>query len=270
MVFKPAYLEINPHAIEPKDPLKGLDLSDVCGWIERLKGDPKYSGQFCKESSSLSTSSHSKLELTLDEIAADDGKVKTANEWIFRYWNKINNGRVMASLGDLYANFKLIKQMHEQGTAAEQKKAQLYLNSLREDFKFGGADGGLTCSTRVFYGSLGLDARVVQHYGCNNPGLVKEMTLKVPEYKKNEIKTVDKLCLRALFDTADEPETIRQTLEFISRRSKIYGWSALNNSRRATYPKRAVLLLAFADEFHFNCAIMPSTHRSRSRGVRVK
>ena len=46
MVFKPAYLEINPHALDPKDISKGLDFSRVCSWVEKYKGDARYSGHF--------------------------------------------------------------------------------------------------------------------------------------------------------------------------------------------------------------------------------
>ena len=40
----------------------------------------------------------------------------------------------MASMGDLYESFKLIQKLRQSGTVEEQAKAQLYLDSLREDF----------------------------------------------------------------------------------------------------------------------------------------
>ncbi len=73
MVFKPAHLEVNPHALDPNDVYKGLNLSGVCPWIELLKGDPKYSGLNCKNSLKIDPSFDLELKIGLENTAAVGG-----------------------------------------------------------------------------------------------------------------------------------------------------------------------------------------------------
>ncbi|MBU0470859.1 MAG: hypothetical protein KJ598_01150, partial [Nanoarchaeota archaeon] len=153
-----------------------------------------------------------KQELCLDEVSADNGRKRTQDDW-FKYWSKIKDGRVMASMGDLYTSFKLIKKMRESGTAEEQAIAQRYLNSLREDFDWPGKKNWLVSSTRLIYSGNSLDTRIIHHYRSNGLELTKEVILEVPIYRGIEIEDVfssdrGSAYLQALLDTEDDPEMI--------------------------------------------------------------
>jgi len=205
-----------------------------------------------------------KQELCLDEVSADNGRKRTQDDW-FKYWSKIKDGRVMASMGDLYTSFKLIKKMRESGTAEEQAIAQRYLNSLREDFDWPGKKNWLVSSTRLIYSGNSLDARIIHHYQSNKPELTKEVTLEVPIYHETNIGDIfndnkGSVYLQTLLDTEDDAETIISTLEFISgkRRAGITGytagWSQASLSdalkQRGRFPNGAAGFDYDDDEFH--------------------
>lgn len=181
--------------------------------------------------------------LTLDEQAADKGLKQKPNDWI-KYWNKVKDGRVMASMGDLYSSFKIIKKMHE-GTEQEKAKAQLYLNSLREDFVGQGQENGLIANTKLFYSSTSVDARIVQHYQCRKPELTTEKIIEVPVYQATLMEKVVQsepglTYLHTLLDTEDDAETIIKTFEFISgkRGSDMGVWTALTDGRSKYYTRK--------------------------------
>ena len=188
----------------------------------------------------------------LDEYAADGGKKRLPTEW-YDSWSAVTDGRVMASMGDLYAAFKVIRKMHS-GSEQEQAKAKSLLLSLREDFDWPGKRNWLIGGTRLFYSGNSLDTRIVQHYRCNKPELVTEKVLEVPVYNDKPVPEVvsEKHGLpyvHTLLDTIDDPETILQTLEFISGKSRAdirfwtAGWSGSSQQdvlkKRAEHPERA-------------------------------
>ncbi|MEK6969597.1 MAG: hypothetical protein AABW48_04170 [Nanoarchaeota archaeon] len=218
-------------------------------------------------------------ELTLDEQAADDGKKKTPNEW-FDYWSNITDGRVMASMGDLYHSFKIIKKMHEQGTEQEHAKAKSLLFSLRDDCDWTGKQNWLISSTRLFYSGTSLDARIIQHYRCPRPELVKETIVEVPVYRGTPLKTIVNeqqglAYLQALFDTEDDAKTILQTLEFVSgkRGDSLVSWTANTTTKdtqytRASHPQRAAGFEIYGNQFR----VVGSNFKNDlgcSRGVRL-
>lgn len=164
-------------------------------------------------------------ELTLDEKAADNGKKKTPNEWI-KYWSNISGRRVMASMGDLYQNFKIIRRTYEQGNKKEKATAKKYIDSLCKDFIWKRSEGGLIANTRLFYLANSQDARIVQHYQCRKPELTKERVIEVQDYQNILIEEFAQsgsglTYLQTIMDTEDNAETIINTLEFISGRGDI-------------------------------------------------
>ncbi len=207
-------------------------------------------------------------------------KNRMPNQWI-DYWNKVEDGRVMASAGDLYQAFKLLRKMHEYGTAKQQTQAECYLDNLRKDFLWSGTEGGLTCSTRLFYSQTSLDAKIVHHYRCRKPELTTETTIEVPVYRDIPIEKIvgeekGLAYLQALLDTQDDGETIIQTVEFVSGKNKsnIFGWTAnntINDTKytRASHPERAVWLSINADWFYLSCYSLPISSNGRVRGVRL-
>ncbi|MBU0470855.1 MAG: hypothetical protein KJ598_03615, partial [Nanoarchaeota archaeon] len=163
-------------------------------------------GEVCLPQSDL------ERRLILDDKSVDNGKKKTPDNW-FKYWSKVKDGRVMASMGDLYQSFKLIKKMRESGTTEEQAIAQRYLNSLLEDFDWPGKKNWLVSSTRLIYSGNSLDTRIIHHYQSNRLELTKEVILEVPIYRGIEIEDVfssdrGSAYLQALLDTEDDPEMI--------------------------------------------------------------
>ncbi len=219
-------------------------------------------------------------ELTLDAHAAENGKKKAQDKWI-KSWNKIDDGRVMASMGDLYVNFKIIKRMSEQGTPEEQAKAKSLLFNLREDFDWSGKYNWLISSTRLIYSGTSLDTRIVQHYQCKKPELTKEAVLEVPVYRGMPVETMVSgqkglAYLQALFDTEDDAETILRTLEFVSgkRGTDLVGWTANTTTSdtqytRVSHPERASGFAYDDGEFRVGgCSSL--NYAGRSRGVRCE
>ncbi|MDP3734686.1 MAG: hypothetical protein Q8R37_05650, partial [Nanoarchaeota archaeon] len=114
---------------------------------------------------------HSKLDeliklscgLTLDLLPADNGSKRTQDQWFNQYWNTVTAGTVMASMGDLYRNFKTLKRVSEQGTVEQKMLAQTLLASLRDDFDWPGKNL-LISSTRINYAeNKSLDGEIIHH-----------------------------------------------------------------------------------------------------------
>lgn len=218
----------------------------------------------------------------LDEYVADGGKKRLPNDW-FDYWSTINDGRVMASMGDLYASFKIIQKMHE-GTEQEKAKAKLLVSSLRDDFDWPGKSNFLISSTRLIYSGNSLDTRIVQHYRCNRPELIKETVLEVPVYRRTPIEKIVSqkaglTYLQTLFDTTNNDETIIQILELMSGKSRndLVGWTANTTASdtqytRASHPERAVGFSYLNNQFHVdgdNIISLPGCSRGVRRGASV-
>ena len=185
----------------------------------------------------------------LDEHAADGGRKRLPIEW-YDYWAAVTDGRVMASMGDLYGAFKAINKMHS-GSEQEMAKAKSLLLSLRDDFDWSGKGNWLIAGTRLFHFGNSLETRIVQHYRCDRPELIKETVLEVPVYRGTAFEKIvgeqkGLAYFQALFDTQDDGEAILQNLEFVSgkRRDDIVGWTANTSTSntqytRASHPERA-------------------------------
>ncbi len=214
----------------------------------------------------------------LDEHAADGGKKRLQHEW-FDYWNTVTDGRVMASMGDLYKSFKVIKKMRE-GAAEEKSKAQSLLAGLQHDFNWSRKQNWLISSTRLIHSGNSLDTKIVQHYKCNQPELTKETGLEVPVHKGTPIeKIVSQKAgleyMQALFDTQDDGDIIMQTIEFVSgkNRNSIVGWTTNINTSdtqytRASRPERAAGFFYDHDLFLVYGSLI-NYFPGCSRGVRV-
>ena len=228
------------------------------------------------------TNTPAEEKLLLDEhsIRSWLGKKKqdTPDGWV-KYWSKIKDGRMMASMGDLYESFKLIQKLRQSGTVEEQAKAQLYLDSLREDFIWSGKKGGLVANTRLFYSANSLDARVVQHYKCIKPELTHEQTITVPDYSGDRVEQIadDKtglIYLQTILDTEDDAETIIRTLEFISGkgRSDICCWTAPTKSgkyfTRTKHPERAAWFGCISNNLYLY-GNRNLNYNNAARGVRL-
>ncbi|MEK6969057.1 MAG: hypothetical protein AABW48_01380 [Nanoarchaeota archaeon] len=269
MVFIPAHMEVNQYAIDSTDVHKGLDFSNFGGWIREKRGDPRYSGRASPNSQPASGYSGSKLELVLDEMAADGGQMKNQDEWI-EYWKDIHDGRVMASAGDLYANFKVLKKLQEQGDTEQKIIAEKYISNLRKDFN----GGGLICNTWLVHDIYSSDTRILHRHGCNMPELIKETIVCVYNYDGVIFDVAQDsfgtLFLQALFDTKDKPGQIIQTLEFISEKTgKDIAVLTANFIERATSPSRTVWLGIPLGRFYLGCNFNPASGIGTARGVRL-
>lgn len=141
-----------------------------------------------------------------------------------RRFNELN--KVMASMPDLY----------EAGKTASPE----VLESLRKDFK----ETWIISSTRIHYEKSSLEA-VITHYFNSTVTTPQPINLLVPFY--NGVKLDDVLeteeglhYLQALFNTNDNAETIKKTLEKLSnKKSKdIKVWTPDQNNRKE-YQDRA-------------------------------
>jgi len=214
------------------------------------------------------------LEMNLDESAAEEGAKKKQDEWIDS-WNREEDGHVFSSMGDYYLNFKEMKRLSEEGTSEEKAKVQILLASLRDDFDWPGRKNWLISSTKIPYEKEGLRARVIQHYRCKRPELIKETELEIPVYRGTPVTEVagenkGLVYLRTLFDTEDDSETIIQTLEFISGKSRdaIKVWTAAveGSYTRSQHPSRAAGFGYNGDYFHVG-GDDGLVNQGRSRGV---
>jgi hypothetical protein len=183
--------------------------------------------------------------ISLTESVEDNGTKRTQDGW-FDYWKNITDERTMASMGDLYVNFKVLHKMAKEGTGDEKLFVHQMLTSLRKDFDWPGRSNWLISSTRLDYQTDSLEGTITQHYQSNRTKLTKETSLVIPEYRGTIITDVLETSeglnyLQTLFATDDDNEGIMQTLEFISEKARldIKVWTATVKNFRKSHPKRA-------------------------------
>lgn len=200
--------------------------------------------------------------IILDDTPEDGGGKKTQVQWL-AYWSQINDGRIMASMGDFYLYFKSLKDRFEKGSLEDRAAVQTALTSIRNDFDWSGRNNWLIAGTRLFYNANDERSRIVHHYQCNKPELVKEVNLNIPVYLGVPIVQVSAAesglkYLQAVLDTLDSAEIILPTLEFISERNRrdIKVWTPPINSSayamRSNHPERAAGFDYDHGGFHLN------------------
>ncbi len=232
---------------------------------------PKHKGIICDEIIIEEVKTIDRI--ILDEKLEDNGSNKTPDQWI-KYWNRITDGRVMASMGDLYIAFKNLKDRYEKGSATDKSEVKQVLIGLRDDFDWLGKNNWLITSTRLVYNDNNLNARIIQHYKCSNPELVKDNNIGVPVYRGVSINQVVNdskglLYLQTLFNTNDDSETIMHTLEFISgkNRNVILIWTPSVSERKSFSNGTAGLTYHGNGLFRVESYIINS--KGRSRGVKI-
>ena len=176
--------------------------------------------------------------VTLDDIAADNSSKKTQGQWI-DYWNNINDGRIFASMGDMYAAFGQIRQSPEQ--------YRTLLANLRDAFD----KRWVVTSTRIIYQAGSTQAEIIHHYGSN--GHEQNINLEIPVYRGTKISDVlnsaDGLAyLKNLFGTEHDKKDIADTLKFVGGKEKdeIFVWTP-DLDGRDSVPDRAALLEFIVD-----------------------
>lgn len=155
-------------------------------------------------------------ETNLDEEPVDHGGIRSREGWA-KYWYNTYDGRSMANMSDFYKAFKQLKQMTEKGNKKEKDKAQKIVESLREDFKL-----MLMSGTRINQNNN--QVLITKGYDYNNLGW-KELPGKIPIFFTTAVEHVVQSTkgyefLKELMDTNDDPQTIIQTLEFISDKNR--------------------------------------------------
>ncbi len=171
--------------------------------------------------------------ITLDEIAAENGAYKTQKQWI-GYWNGVKDGRLFASMKDMYAVFWQIRQSPEQ--------YRTLLANLRDAFD----KKLIITSTRIRYQAGSTQAEIIHHYGSN--GHEQNIHLEIPVYRNTKISNVlnsevGLAYLKALFGTEQEKKDIADTLKLVSRKEKgeIFLWT-YDLDDRASFSEGAALL----------------------------
>jgi hypothetical protein len=203
--------------------------------------------------------------LQLDKSPADNGSEKTQHEW-FSYWDTIDDGRVMASMGDLYQSFKQLKTMSEEGNPGEKSFVKKIRDGLRADFS---AKKILGSSTKIEKIS-GSDMLISHHYGSCS-GLYKEhtglcydfSTLKLDLLLSKE-RGFD--LLQKILDTNDSKETILDTLYFIAGQDKKIYTSL--NTHKNNDPIGLVSFRYFNNN-QFVIVAMNSNAKIRTRGIKI-
>lgn len=175
------------------------------------------------------------VNVIIDPRPADDGASKTQKQWI-AYFN--NLGEQMFSAPDIY----------QAGKSASDE----VLDSLKKDFD----ESWVVSSTRIKYNPTDLSAHIVHNFGSTIVQPTEADVSIIPVYapesltkalqKENGVKY-----LQALFTTTDNPKTITEVLENISKRKAegINLWTPSQSSRNPSYPERAVRFYGYDSWF---------------------
>ena len=192
------------------------------------------------------------VNIIIDPQPADNGGYRTQKEWI-AYFNKL--GKPMISAPNMYQAGK---------TASDE-----VLDSLRKDFD----EHWIVSSTRIKYNPNDLSALIVHNFGSTvvKP---KKIALKViPVYESTILShALDSedgvLYNQALYDTRDDPKTITEVLENLSKRKadNIRLWTPSQSSRNS-YPERAGGFFDDYGRFHVAGYVYFDYYFGRSRGV---
>ncbi|MFH0797887.1 MAG: hypothetical protein V1906_00590 [Candidatus Woesearchaeota archaeon] len=185
--------------------------------------------------------------VTLDDMAADNGTYKMQEEWI-GYWNDFKDGRLFASMKDMYAAFGQIQR-----NPGQYKNP---LASLRDAFD----KRWVITSTRINYKANSMQAEIIHHYGSN--GHKDSIQLEIPFYDYTKImdvlnSEVGLAYMRALFGTEDDKKDISDTLKFVSgkKEDEIFVWTP-DLDGRSRIPVGAALLSYGSGEFRvYGCNI---------------
>ena len=218
-------------------------LEEVLDYAQR---QPVVNG---KQEVASSSAVEPSIVFNLDLQPADNGNKRTPEDWFDR-WEKDTSSKEMASAGDLYQGWKLLKRDYHSGDMDRARITAEIVASFQDDFDWSGKKNYLIAGTRLEYQADSLDSTIIQHYKAKNHALVKKTSLEIPEYLGVPIPEVvlqpkGLHYLQTLLDTEDDAETIMQTLEFISgkTRDKIKVWAPPlkknNDYTRKQHPERA-------------------------------
>jgi len=204
--------------------------------------------------------------LTLDDIAAKNGALKTQNGWI-RYWNRkkrVSEGRWFSSMADIYQVFKQIVEAPE--------KHESLLASVRRNF----CKVSLLSSTRIKYNPNDENAQIIHNYGSKMQKEPIELEIPVLYPGKRiatELNGKGIAFLQALLYTDDSKKEIVGVLSRIGdvpHEKLILCTPPLDNggdSMRSKLSKRGVSLSYFAGDFHVFADGNPGRILGRSRAV---
>ena len=177
---------------------------------------------------------------TLDALAVCDADgtpmTKTQDGWI-AYWNTVTDGRRFASAANIY----------QAGKTGD----RTLLASLQKDF----LESWIVTSTRIDY-DQNTGVGKITHYYNSTLRTPSAKTIIIPEYNGETIERVVQNAsgiqyLQTVFATPDTAETIMQTLEKLSgkTRSEIKIWTPDQASRKSI-PQRAVRFSLDSAGFH--------------------
>ena len=203
------FLEGNVHPSELSDIEKILSSYPDAELMAR--GTSNYGARLDAVREQLKKASErNKMDITLDEIAADNGSNKTQDQWT-AYFNDKNE--IMASMPDLYM--------------AGKSNNQNLLESLRKDFQ----ESWIVTSTRIKYEDK-TNARIIHDYGSRLIAPVEHKII-IPESGSGNLAKVlgtseGLIYAQTLFGTNDNASQIKDTLQKLSNYSldKIKVWFA--------------------------------------------
>src|SRR3989344_5944767 len=247
-------------------------LEEVLDYAQR---QPVVNG---KQEVASSSAVEPSIVFNLDLQPADNGNKRTTEDWFDR-WEKDTSSKEMASAGDLYQGWKLLKRDYHSGDMDRARITAEIVASFQDDFDWSGKKNYLIAGTRLEYQADSLDSTIIQHYKAKNHALVKKTSLEIPEYLGVPIPEVvlqpkGLHYLQTLLDTEDDAETIMQTLEFISgkTRDKIKVWTppleSNNYYTRKQHPARAAGFGCSGGYFHVD-GYNDIDGRGCSRGVEL-
>ena len=189
----------------------------------------------------------------IDPRSADNRASKTQEQWI-EYFNKL--GKPMISAPNIY----------QAGKSASNET----LNSLRKDF-----DGSWVVSgTSIKYYKNYLSGRIIHNYGSSIVKPIEKNVSLIPVYSSAPLKEVLTSkgieYVQTLFDTNDDPNTIIEVIEHLSKRKSddIRLWTPDQDTRN-TYTARAVWFGDGGRRFHGDGNDHFDVNIGHSRGVSI-
>lgn len=123
-------------------------------------------------------------EFGLDMDAANNRSLHNLREWCFK-WERIKDGRVMASASDFYAGISMVKHGYKFGDRRIKKRAVTLMDSLKRDMK----DEGIILSTRVDFGvskkqKFTTTSTITHRYNCQYKQEIETFKAITPAMKK--------------------------------------------------------------------------------------
>ncbi|MBU4351498.1 MAG: hypothetical protein KKA65_01670 [Nanoarchaeota archaeon] len=232
-----------------------------------------YSSSLPKESPKECNKSKSDRLFSLDEIAADSDAKLNLRDWCF-YWERIKDGRVMASAADFYRGIKELRDAYKFGSRFVSKKAEEVMVNLKKDLR----DPGIILGTRLDFivskknqNHTTLYAQIIHRYNCQYKKEITTFHTLIPK-KEEVITNLEKFAsdftglvfLQKLLNTHDSIREIELNFNYITGiPSDNLNILIPNETEQRIKPNRTFILKILKHRFFIRISELDKTGSSR-------